>query len=231
MASEKSHEPKKPEGPEPFITQEDRPDLTIDLNKKVQELTVRELKTLLGGGSSSAAKLKEALIEKNIPDKSPTKDAKDGKENKDRKEPKDTKDNKDSKDPKDHKEPKDTKDNKEHKDPKDSKDNKDNKDNKDHKDSKDNKDNKEHKEPKESKDSKDTRDIKGDLIDKAHKDSFETLPQFVHDQHLVKSPDEGSSGNPLPPTGLEGLIERVTGLEKEVRHLKGIGGGDGGKAK
>lgn len=230
MGPEKSHEPKKHEAPDPFISKEDRPDLTIDLNKKLGELTVRELKTLLGGGSSSPAKSKEALVEKGeLIDKIPTKDTKDIRDNKIHKEPKDTKDNKDSKDPKDQKEPKDTKDNKDNKDPKDSKDNKDNKDHKDGKDHKDAADNKSHKDPKEAKDAKDVRDIKGELIDKVHKDSLETLPQSALDPSGAQGSVGGSSNVPPPPTSLESLIERLTGLEKEVKHLRGTG--DGGAAK
>ena len=66
MEPEKTPQPKKSDGPDPFITKAERPDLTVNLNTKVGDLTVRDLQTLLGGGGASPAKLKEFLIEKPI---------------------------------------------------------------------------------------------------------------------------------------------------------------------
>lgn len=115
---------------EPFINPEERPDLTVDLNTRVGDLTVRQLSEILGS-PSSPAKLKELVAAKEPKDlaKEPKefKDHKDIKDHKDPKEHKDQKDNKDHKDPKD---PKDPKDQKDHKDPKDTKDHKDIKDRK-----------------------------------------------------------------------------------------------------
>ena len=185
-------------------------------------MTVRDLQTLLGLGGSSPAKAHEKMLSKEGgKDIKEPKEVKDSKDSKDHKEPKDTKDNKDTKDPKDHKDPKDTKDNK---------------DNKDSKDTKDNKDTKDHKEPKDHKETKDHKDIKdhisekGELIDKTHKDSSEKLPEFVKG-----SPDAPISGGSPDaaspaPVGLEALIERLTGLEKEVKELKGKGT-SGGSAR
>jgi hypothetical protein len=212
-------DPHKSEGPQPFISQQERPDLTIDLNKKIGDLTVRELQTLLGGGASPD-KLKELAKEKeDLIDKIPTKDRKDNKDHKDPKDHKDQKDNKDHKDPKD---PKDTKDNKDSKDSKDQKDQKD----KDPKDPKDPKDNKDHKDPKEHKDEKDAKDRKENkegLLEKVpHKDQLEKLPEIGG-----KGTSEGTS-KPNPVPGLEDLIRRVSGLEKEVQDLKGSGRGPGG---
>ena len=100
---------------EPFINPEERPDLTVDLNTRVGDLTVRQLSEILGS-PSSPAKLKELVAAKEPKDLA--------------KEPKEFKDHKDIKDHKDPKEHKDQKDNKDHKDPKDTKDHKDIKDRK-----------------------------------------------------------------------------------------------------
>jgi hypothetical protein len=96
MEPEKTPPSKKPDGPDPFITKAERPDLTVDLNAKVGDLTVRDLQSLLGAGGASPAKLPEKfVIEKpDFPDKLPTKDHKDVKDNKDHKEPKDHADQK-----------------------------------------------------------------------------------------------------------------------------------------
>src|SRR6516165_6909681 len=94
---------------EPFINPEERPDLTVDLNTRVGDLTVRQLSEILGS-PSSPAKLKELVAAKEPKDLA--------------KEPKEFKDHKDIKDHKDPKEHKDQKDNKDHKDPKDQKDQK-----------------------------------------------------------------------------------------------------------
>jgi hypothetical protein len=221
MEPERPKDPQKPGGPQPFISQEQRPDLTIDLNRKVGDLTVRDLQTLLGSGASpklkELAKEKEDLLDK-IPTKDTTKDPKDRKDIKDHKEPKD---HKDQKDQKDHKDPKDPKDQKDTKDPKDTKDQKDQKDHKDPKDPKEQKDNKDHKDPKEHKDTKDHKDhkdIKEGALDKVpHKDQLEKLPESP-----VKA-NEGSPNSGSTPGGLEDLIQRVSGLEKEVQELKGAG--------
>jgi ABC-type Zn2+ transport system substrate-binding protein/surface adhesin len=118
----KEKEPKE----QPFVSDESRPDLTVDLNQKVGELSVRDLASILGAGSQSAIKVKEVKEIKDI-----FKERKDAKDAKDHKDPKEHKDQKDHKDTKDHKDPKDQKD---HKDPKDHKDHKDQKDRKDIKD-------------------------------------------------------------------------------------------------
>lgn len=109
---------------EPFIAKEDRPDLTVDMEVKVGDLTIRELATILGIDP-------------------PAEIHKDNKtENKDNKDTKDRKESKDQKDQKEHKEQKDPKDQKDFKDQKEQKDSKDQKDGKDTKDHKENKDSK-----------------------------------------------------------------------------------------
>ena len=111
---------------EPFIGQENRPNLTINLEGRVGDLTVRELASVLGIDPSLAPKAKElpsTASEKTTKEVlKDVKDRKEAKEHKDQKEPKDHKDQKDSKDhknPKEQKDQKDQKDQKEHKDPKD----------------------------------------------------------------------------------------------------------------
>jgi len=219
MATEKPSVPKNPDEGEPFISKEDRPDLTIDLNKKAGELTVRDLKTLLGGGGSTSV-IKQVIEKPLIFDKIPHKEPKEIKDVKDHKEPKDHADEKIQKDQKDHKEPKDHKDTKDTKDHKDTKDQADTKAQKDHKDPKEHKDEKDHKDPKEAKDHKELVDNKGrSLLEKTPiKDSLEKLPE------IVKEPGEASSP-PVPTTGLEELIQRLTGLEREVNDLKSKGPG------
>jgi hypothetical protein len=121
----KEQSPKGQQGGQPFVSGESRPDLTVDLNQKVGDLSVRDLASILGTGAGDLPKpLKEPL-------KEPFKERKDIKDIKDHKEPKDHKDQKDHKDAKDHKDPKDHKD---HKDPKDQKDQKEHKEHKDIKD-------------------------------------------------------------------------------------------------
>src|SRR5215470_2230166 len=123
--------------PEPFIDPSKRPDLTIDLESRVGDLTVRQLSEILGQTGAAAKVPKDLLKEKELPSAA-----------------------KEGKDPlKEHKDPKDTKD---HKDPKDQKDQKDPKEQKDLKDQKDHKN--EHKEQKDFKDIKDHH--KEDVIDK-----------------------------------------------------------------
>src|SRR6266436_2759426 len=98
---------------EPFIDSSKRPDLTINLESRVGDITVRQLSEILG---SAAAKSKElpSLAKEG---KDPLKEDKDIKDHKDHKEPKDHKDQKDKKDHKDHKnEHKEQKDIKDHKD-------------------------------------------------------------------------------------------------------------------
>jgi hypothetical protein len=74
---------------------------------------------------------------------------------------------------------------------------------------------------------KDHKEIKEGLLEKAHKDSLEKLPEFVRGPSAEPSAGGSSSGATPPPPGLEALIERVTGLEKEVRELKGKSSGGG----
>ena len=197
---------------EPFISQEERPNLTINLEGRVGDLTVRELASVLGIDPSQAPKAKELPstaadktakeVQKDI------KDRKEAKEHKDHKEPKDHKDQKeakDHKDPKEHKDQKDSKDQKEHKDPKDSKDQKDQKDPKEHKDQKD------HKDPKEHKDQKDHKELKETL-----KEIKEGHPDIV---------DKGDvEGGPQPPAGtseLDALIQYVQGeFDKADRNTR-----------
>jgi len=186
---------------EPFIDPSKRPDLTIDLESRVGDMTVRQLSEILG---SVAAKRKElpSLAKEG---KDPLKEDKDSKDHKDTKDHKDPKEHKDQKDNKDQKDPKDQKDTKDQKDPKDQKDQKDQGDQKavkDPKDQKDQKDHKDHKnENKEQKDIKDRKDHKEDIIDK------HSLP-------------EGPAGGPPVPSGLEDLIHRLTRLEQDVADMK-----------
>ncbi len=192
---------------EPFIDSSKRPDLTINLESRVGDITVRQLSEILG---SAAAKSKElpSLAKEG---KDPLKEDKDIKDHKDHKEPKDHKDQKDNKD---HKDPKDQKDQKDQKDPKDHKDQKDladQKASKDPKDQKDQKDQKDHKnEHKEQKDIKDHKDRKEDIIDK------HSLPEATKG---VGSP-EGPAGASFVPSGLEELIHRLTRLEQDVADMK-----------
>ena len=190
---------------QPFIGSEERPDLTVDLNARVGDLTVRQLSEILGG-TSSAAKLKELpSAAKDI--KEPGKEHKDIKDHKDSKDHKDPKEPKDQKDTKDHKDPKDQKDQKDQKDPKDHKDQKDNKDQKDPKDPKDHKDQKDHKDPKDTKDHKDIKDRKEALIEKlADKNPPDKLPE-------VSQGAEGAAG---ASAGLDEVIQRITRLEQDV---------------
>jgi hypothetical protein len=100
----------------PLIEDEERPDLTIDMEAKVGELTIRDLATLL---STEFDVLKEGKSEQK--EQKDKKDGKDHKDSKDQKDQKDHKDQKDQKDQKDHKDHKDQKDHKDHKDLKDAK--------------------------------------------------------------------------------------------------------------
>jgi len=182
---------------QPFIDPESRPDLTVDMEARVGDLTVRQLSEILGRGAGAAPKLKEAIKEKeSLADKFP------GKEHKDAKDQKEHKEQKDHKEPKDHK---DQKDQKEHKEPKDQKDQKEQKDHKEHKDNKDHKDLKDH--------------VKDSL--KEHKEFLkekESLKEIG--EGGGKGPAEGSGGTPVPQQGLEDLIRRVSGLEQEVTGLR-----------
>ena len=174
---------------EPFISEEDRPDLTIDLEKNLGETTVRELQSILG----PAAEFDDITTFK-----WPFKEFKDFKDRKERKEHKDRKDAKDRKDRKDFK---DRKEHKDRKDAKERKERKDFKDRKEWKDRKDLKDRKEFKEPfKERK----------DIIDKIGKPIPDT-----------KGPQENIPGIPELVSELDKLIQRVSGLEKEVEALRG----------
>lgn len=142
---------------EPFISAEERPDLTIDLDSRVGDMTVRQLSQLLGTTPQVVKQIKELT-------KLEGKESKEDKDNKDHKDPKDQKDQKDTKDVKD---PKDQKDTKDQKDPKDQKDQKDGKDTKDHKD------------PKEARDEKIGKDIsdrKAALFEKVRPETPEVAP-------------------------------------------------------
>jgi hypothetical protein len=217
MASE------KPEGPQPFVPKEQRPDLSIDLNQKVGEMTVRDLATLLGGGSS-AVKLKEALKEKETAiEKGVIKDnLKDIKDTKDHKEPKDRKEQKDNKDHKDQKDPKDIKDHKDPKDAKDQKDTKDHKDPKDPKEQKDQKDAKDHKDQADHKAEKDHKDLKDGAIEKIP--TKDAIDKVQPDKTPLDAPPTGPGD---PGTGLGGVIQRKSGLEPEPGPAKGPGQGKG----
>src|SRR5579859_651980 len=100
---------------QPFAESGDRPDLTVNMESRVGDLTVRQLSDVLGQAGGTQAKLKEVAAEKlpqkeTLIDKFPGKEQKDLKDNKEHKEQKDHKehkDHKDGKDLKDHKEPKD----------------------------------------------------------------------------------------------------------------------------
>jgi hypothetical protein len=191
---------------QPFISSEERPDLTVDLDTRVGDLTVRQLSEILGS-TSSPAKLKE-LPQAAKDTKDPLKEDKDIKDHKDSKDHKDPKEHKDQKDNKDHKDPKDQKDQKDQKDPKDHKDQKDNKDHKDPKDPKDHKDQKDHKDPKDTKDHKDIKDHKEGLIEKlpADKNPPDKLPEVT----------PSTQGPPGAPAGLDEVIQRITRLEQDV---------------
>jgi hypothetical protein len=193
---------------EPFINPEERPDLTVDLNTRVGDLTVRQLSEILGS-PSSPAKLKELVAAKEPKDL-----AKEPKEFKDIKDHKDPKEHKDQKDIKDHKDPKDQKDQKDQKDPKDHKDQKDNKDHKDPKDPKDLKDQKDHKDPKEHKDEKDIKDRKEGLLEKV------VLPD-KNPPDRIPDVSQGREGTAAAPSGLEDVIKRIARLEQDVTGLAG----------
>ena len=176
---------------EPFIGSEERPDLTLNLDSRLGDLTVRQLSQILGSAGSQA-KLKELQAIEKFTIKEPGKEAKDQK---------DHKDSKDHKDPKEGKDQKDTKDNK---DPKDQKEQKDNKDQKDHKDPKDTKDQKDHKEPKDHKDSKDHKDIKDNLLEK--------LPPDKHPLDKLPEVTQSNGGS----QGIDSLVQRSSRLEQET---------------
>lgn len=214
---------------EPFIAQDQRPDLTIDMNQKVGDLTVRDLSAILGPGAGQQAKLKEATLDKSLIKDAfkeafkEQKDRKDTKEHKDPKEHKDQKDNKDNKDPKDQKDQKDTKDHKDQKDPKEQKDPKDQKDPKEQKDQKDHKDPKEHK---DTKDTKDHKDAKEGLLEKPpHKEVFEK----IQPDKITDNIPQGDPGDPvIQQNTLEGVIQRVSGLESDMQQVKTQIGADTG---
>jgi hypothetical protein len=191
----------------PLIGEQDRPDLTVEVERKVGDLTVRELATILG------VDLEIELQEGG----GKTKDQKDRKDRKDRKDGKDNKDQKDQKDPKDQKDQKDNKDQKDPKDQKDSKDQKDEKDTKDIRDGirtpKQDKDQKDHKESKEFIDG--TRTPKPDKDQKDQKDLTDVK------QGEPKGADAGQRS--VQDLGdLDQLIKRVSGLEQAVEELKGL---------
>jgi hypothetical protein len=188
---------------QPFVTDEERPNLTVNMEGKVGDMTVRDLASILGADPAAPKPLKEPI------DKAAFKEI--AKDNKDRKE---------AKEAKDHKEPKDHKDQKEQKDHKDPKEQKDQKDQKEHKDQKDTKDQKDHKDPKEHKDQKDQKDHK------EHKETAKDVKDALKEikEHAEKIDIEGPvTGAPAAAgeTDLDALIQRVTGLEQSVNELKG----------
>ena len=198
--------PKSPENPEPFIPSDQRPDLTIDMSQKVGELTVRDLSTILGNAGTNLPKLKE--IGKEIhkesikePLKEVVKEFKDRKDHKETKDHKDPKEQKDTKDSKDHKEQVDQK---AHKEAKDHKDPKEHKDLKDHNDTKGQKDHKDHKDHKEI--AKDHKEIAKDHKELVKEVLLEHVPILVNN-------DPPPPGDPQLMNVLEGLIQRLTGLE------------------
>jgi hypothetical protein len=198
---------------QPFVGQEQRPDLTINMEGKVGELTVRDLVSVLGGEAATSAKLPDKQVVKEI--KEPVKEAKEPKDAKDVKDHKEPKDHKDQKEQKDHKEPKDHKDQKEQKDHKDTKDQKDQKEQKDHKDPKepkDTKDAKDAKEPKDTKDHKDLKDRKENIKD--HKEPKEPVDL------VAKAPGEAGPAAGSGGSEIDALIKRVSGLEQSVQDLQ-----------
>ncbi len=203
MASNDS--PKSPKNTEPFIPSDQRPDLTIDMSQKVGELTARDLSTILGNAGTNLAKLKE--IGKEIhkefvkePLKEVVKEFKDRKDHKETKDHKDPKEQKDSKDSKDHKEQVDQKAQKEAKDHKDPKEHKDLKDHNDTKGQKDHKDHKDHKE-----------------IAKEHKELIKEV--LVEHVPILVNTDPPPPGDPQLMNVLEGLIQRLTGLESRLAQI------------
>jgi len=203
---------------EPLISKEDRPDLTIDLEGKLGNMTVRDLANILGVDPAQLPKPKELPV--TATDKIPTKEIQ-----KDVKDRKDTKDHKDQKEPKDHKDQKDTKD---HKDPKEQKDQKDQKEHKDQKDAKEQKDTKDQKDPKEHKDQKDHKDPKEHKDQKDHKDLKESAKEIKDGFKEVKEPVDVAITNPGPeagqgpenPSQLDQLVKRISGLEQSMDELK-----------
>ena len=203
MASNDS--PKSPENPEPFIPSDQRPDLTIDMSQKVGELTVRDLSAILGNVGTNLPKLKE--IGKEIHKESVKEPLKEVvKEFKDRKDHKETKD---------------------HKDPKEQKHTKDSKDHKEQVDQKGQKDAKDHKDPKEHKDLKDHNDTKGQKDHKDHKDHKEIAKEhkellkevLVEHVPILVNNDPPPPGDPQLMNVLDGLIQRLTGLESQIAQL------------
>jgi hypothetical protein len=199
---------------EPFIDPSQRPDLTIDLESRVGDITVRQLSEILGRAAPSE-KVRDVkqIVKENIPDKLP----KEAKDNKDHKEPKDHKDQKDTKD---HKEPKDTKDQKDTKDPKDQKEQKDSKDNKEQKDPKDQKDSKDHKDPKDPKEHKDTKDHKEDKDFADRKHGLHDKVALTPVESKATTPSERPEAVPVGKSSLEDLIQRITHLEQEIGDQK-----------
>ncbi len=197
--------PKAPESSEPFIPSDQRPDLTINMSQKVGELSVRDLSTILGIAGTNLPKLKE--IGKEIHKESVKEPLKEVvKEFKDRKDHKETKD---------------------HKDPKEQKDTKDSKDHKEQVDQKGQKDAKDHKDPKEHKDLKDHNDTKGQKDHKDHKDHKEIAKEhkellkevLVEHVPILVNNDPPPPGDPQLMNVLDGLIQRLTGLESQIAQL------------
>ena len=207
---------------EPFIGGESRPDLTVDMDAKVGDMTVRQLADILGRSAPQKAKevQEKQVFEKQIikeqvkehPDKIPVK------------EHKDSKDNADNKATKDHKEAADTKANKDHKEAGDTKNAKDSKDNKEHKDH-----------IKEiQKDHKDTiKDNIKDHIKELVLEKNQVIEQKALASEVLKGEKELVEGNvPTnpgdPAQGIDQLIQRVTGLEQQVAALQQAAAPQGG---
>ena len=190
---------------EPFIDGGSRPDLTVDLNAKVGDLSVRQLSDILG--NSAPQKLKQFAkdgikdfkeiekFHKDQPDKFLFKEHKDGK---------DTADHKANKD---HKEAVDGKANKDHKESVDGKGHKDSKDHKDHKEI--------HKEQFKEKDQ---------IVDKivVFEQKAISSEVFKNDKELAESGIPVNPGDPAvnPAQGIDQLIQRVSGLEQQVATLQ-----------
>ncbi|MBV9391877.1 MAG: hypothetical protein JOY96_08300 [Verrucomicrobia bacterium] len=192
---------------EPFIDPSQRPDLSIDLDSRVGEITVRQLSEILSRPPSSAI-VKQVSEKQIVKENSLEKLPKEPKDIKDSKEHKDPKEEKDQKDTKDHKDPKDISDQKNVKDPKEQKDSKDSKDHKDPKDPKEQKDAKDHK---EQKDQKDFPDRKEHIHDKVALTPIESK---------ATEPAERPEAGPVETSGLQDLIQRLSHLEQEVADLK-----------
>lgn len=193
---------------EPFIDPQSRPDLTVNLDSRVGDLSARQLSDILGTSSASAKPLAEKNAVKEI------------------------------KDTVDHKaQGKEILDNKHHKEQKDHKDQKEQKDTKDHKEQKDTKDTKDHKEQVDHKAQKDHKDQKDGIKDGLKDHGKEFLKEIEKQIKEVKENDEGKTVggegkfdegqggiNQVSQPGIDELVQRVSGLEQQVAAQQGGGG-------